>query len=112
VYRHVHIVGTTYAYNPYIVQHTSTSRRGAATYGGRSTACNLTDPAGGTTLDSYIDLCQVLDNLPRYAWFLDTEIDCGAAPQSIPVLKNHSGADYLLLHFGGSRCLQAGPIQI
>jgi hypothetical protein len=32
--------------------------------------------------------------------------------QSIPVPNQHSGADYLLLHFWGPRCLHAGPIQI
>ena len=56
----------------------------------------------------------LVNNLPRYAWELDTGIGWSAALQPIPVSNNsHSGADYLHVvpEFGVPRCLQAGPIQ-
>jgi hypothetical protein len=47
-----------------------------------------------------------------HMFFLHFPLDCSAALQSIPVPNPHSGADYLVLHFWGPWCLQAGPIQI
>jgi hypothetical protein len=44
---------------------------------------------------------------------LGTEIDWGAVIESIFVPNNHSGTDYLLLHFWVlGACSEAGPIQI